>query len=64
MWTLAKDLFNDLNANTCKIDDVMNFSSSLFTHLVDSFNSNFVEERSNIYIINVHNLLVKAWFNN
>ena len=40
-WTLAKDLLNDLNAIDCNIDDVINFSSSQFTRLVDSFNSNF-----------------------
>ena len=40
-WTLAKDLLNDLNAIDCVINDVINFSSSQFTRLVDSFNSNF-----------------------
>ena len=40
-WTLAKDLLNDLNAIDCNINDVINFSSSQFTRLVDSFNSNF-----------------------
>ena len=39
--TLAKDLLNDLNAIDCNINDVINFSSSQFTRLVDSFNSNF-----------------------
>ena len=47
-WTLAKDLLNDLNAIDCNINDVINFSSSQFTRLVQSFNSNFiVEERLN-----------------
>ena len=51
MWTFAKDLLNDLNAIYCNIDDVINFSSSQFARLVDSFNSYFiVEECSNIYI--------------
>ena len=40
-WTLAKDLHNDLNAIDCNINNVINFSSSQFTRLVDSFNSNF-----------------------
>ena len=40
-WTLAKDLLNDLNAIDCNINDVINFCSSQFTRLVDSFNSNF-----------------------
>ena len=40
-WTLAKDLLNDLNAIDCSINDFINFSSSQFTRLVDSFNSNF-----------------------
>ena len=40
-WTLAKDLLIDLNAIDCKINDVINFSSSQFTRLVGSFNSNF-----------------------
>ena len=40
-WTLLKDLLNDLNAIDCNIDDVINFSSTQFTHLDDSFNSNF-----------------------
>ena len=41
-WTLAKDLLNDLNAIDCNINDVINFSSSQFTRLVDSFNSNLL----------------------
>ena len=40
-WTIAKNLLNDLNAIDCYIDDVINFSSSQFTSLDDSFNSNF-----------------------
>ena len=40
-WTLAKDLLNNLNTIDCNINDVINFSSSQFTRLVDSFNSNF-----------------------
>ena len=40
-WTLAKDLLNDLNTIDCNINDVINFSSSQLTRLVDSFNSNF-----------------------
>ena len=40
-WTLVKDLLNDLNTIDCNIDDVINFSSSQFTRLVVSFNSNF-----------------------
>ena len=40
-WTLAKELLNDLNTIDCNINDVINFSSSLFARLVDSFNSNF-----------------------
>ena len=40
-WTLAKDLLNDLNAIDCNINDVINFSSSQYARLVDSFNSNF-----------------------
>ena len=34
-WTLVKDLLNDLNAIDCNINDVINFSSSQFTRLVD-----------------------------
>ena len=41
MWTLAKELVNNLNAIDCYINDVINFSSSQFTPLVDSHNSNF-----------------------
>ena len=40
-WTLAKHLLNDLNADDWNINDVINFSSSQFTRLVDSFNYNF-----------------------
>ena len=40
-WTVAKDLLNDLNAVDCNINDVIIFSSSQFTRLVDSFNSKF-----------------------
>ena len=40
-WTLAKNLRCDLNAIDCNINDVIDFSSSQFTCLVDSFNSNF-----------------------
>ena len=40
-WTLMKDLLNYLNAIDCNINDVTNSSSSQFTRLVDSFNSNF-----------------------
>ena len=39
--TLAKDLLNDLNAIDCNINDVIYFSSSQLTRLVDSFNSIF-----------------------
>ena len=42
-WTLAKDLFNVLSEIDCNINDVINFSSFLFTRLVDSFNSNLYE---------------------
>ena len=41
-WILAKDLLNDLNAIHCNINDIINFSSSQLTLLVDSFNSNFL----------------------
>ena len=40
-WTLAKNLLNDLNAIDCYTKDVINFRSSQFTRLVDSFNPNF-----------------------
>ena len=40
-WTLVKDFLNDLNAIDCNINDVIIFSSSQFTRLMDSFNSNF-----------------------
>ena len=40
-WTFEKDLLNGLNANDCPIDDAINLSSSQFTCLVVSFNSNF-----------------------
>ena len=40
-WTLARDLLYDLNTIDCNINDVINFSSSQFTRLVDSLNSNF-----------------------
>ena len=39
--TLAKDFRNDLNAIDCNINDVINFSFSQSTRLVDSLNSNF-----------------------
>ena len=39
--TLAKDLLNDMNANDCNIDDVINYSSSQCNRLIDSFNNNF-----------------------
>ena len=48
-WALAKDLLNDLNAIDCNINDVINFSSSQFTRLVDSFYSNFLL-LMNVYI--------------
>ena len=50
MWTLAKDLLNDLNAIYCNINDVINFSSSQFTRLADSFGSNFYCRRTFKYI--------------
>ena len=64
--SLENDLLNDLNAIDCNITDVINFSSSQFTRLVDSLNSNFiVEERLNIYLLSADiflSLFQKAHF--
>ena len=48
-WNLAKDFLNDLKAIDCNINDVTKFSSSLFTRLVYTFNSNFYCWRTSIY---------------
>ena len=48
-WTLAKDLFNDLNAVDCNFDDVItSVLDSLLAWLTRSTTIFIVEERSNI----------------